>query len=460
MRRPAARARHHHRRPEHARPEQRLGRAHRHRPRRRPPHARGDPRLRPDVSTCTSRSRPAPTTPRWSARTMPAVGTFHSARVGPQRRGTTRFRAGLQPDAAPPRGRAPRCPSEAARQVAAHVRRPSARSCPTASRSTASRTAEPWPRPARPAIVFVGRHEPRKGLAVLLDAFARPRPRRRRCGSSGDGPQTAQLRDRELADVEWLGRISDDEKAAPAARRHRRVLPGDRRRVVRRRAARGDGGGRRGRGVRHRRLPRRSPATTSRRCWSPPGDADALARRAAPRSSTTTRAAARWSPPGAPAPTSSRWTHLAERFVEDLRAGDRRPRDELRRRPVVSRERRRGRRRAAPARARRRGRRCATRSSPLLGTAAARARVGRAPGRRRHAAHRRGRRAGGRGARSGAAGDVGFYSEDRGLVTYGQPARLPRDRPGRRHPARRPRGSSRAACRWRCRAAVGGRPPR
>ena len=38
--------------------------------------------------------------------------------------------------------------------------------------------------------------------------------------------------------------------------------------------------------------------------------------------------------------------------------------------------------------------------------------------------------------RLAAAGDVGFYSEDRGLVRLRPAARVPRDRPGRRHPAR------------------------
>ena len=72
-------------------------------------------------------------------------------------------------------------------------------------------TAEPWPSPV-PAIAFVGRHEPRKGLAVLLDAFA---------GLGGDaalwvigsGPQTDELAARGVAGVEWLGRVGELEKA-------------------------------------------------------------------------------------------------------------------------------------------------------------------------------------------------------------------------------------------------------
>lgn len=74
--------------------------------------------------------------------------------------------------------------------------------------------AEPWERPAdRKVILFVGRHEERKGLAVLCEAM----------GSLdgdvvlwvvGDGPETDELRRRHGADtrIEWLGRVSDAER--------------------------------------------------------------------------------------------------------------------------------------------------------------------------------------------------------------------------------------------------------
>jgi phosphatidylinositol alpha-mannosyltransferase len=65
-----------------------------------------------------------------------------------------------------------------------------------------------------PTIFFLGRHEPRKGLAVLLDALAQlPAPVRLWIGS--DGPETAELRARVAGDprIEWLGRISDEERA-------------------------------------------------------------------------------------------------------------------------------------------------------------------------------------------------------------------------------------------------------
>ena len=66
-----------------------------------------------------------------------------------------------------------------------------------------------------PTVFFIGRHEPRKGLAVLLEA-AGQLAADVRFWIAGDGPETADLRARHASDprIEWLGRIDDDEKAA------------------------------------------------------------------------------------------------------------------------------------------------------------------------------------------------------------------------------------------------------
>lgn len=73
---------------------------------------------------------------------------------------------------------------------------------------------DPWPREG-PTVLFVGRHEPRKGLDVLIAAMADVSPDVRLWVAS-DGPQTAELRAKTIDDprIEWLGRISHEEKAA------------------------------------------------------------------------------------------------------------------------------------------------------------------------------------------------------------------------------------------------------
>jgi phosphatidyl-myo-inositol alpha-mannosyltransferase len=72
--------------------------------------------------------------------------------------------------------------------------------------------ADPTPT-VRPVVLFIGRHEPRKGLAVLLDAWA-GLDRDAVLWVTSDGPETRALRDRRTPNVEWLGRITDHEKAA------------------------------------------------------------------------------------------------------------------------------------------------------------------------------------------------------------------------------------------------------
>lgn len=66
-----------------------------------------------------------------------------------------------------------------------------------------------------PTIFFLGRHEERKGLQVLLSAAAHLSSDTR-LWIAGDGPETAELRTRFGHDhrIEWLGRLTDTEKRA------------------------------------------------------------------------------------------------------------------------------------------------------------------------------------------------------------------------------------------------------
>lgn len=67
----------------------------------------------------------------------------------------------------------------------------------------------------QPTIAYVGRHEPRKGLAVLLEAMQQL-PESTRLWVMSEGPQTDELRARYSHDerIEWLGNITDEEKLA------------------------------------------------------------------------------------------------------------------------------------------------------------------------------------------------------------------------------------------------------
>jgi phosphatidyl-myo-inositol alpha-mannosyltransferase len=77
--------------------------------------------------------------------------------------------------------------------------------------------AEPWPT-VGPTVLFVGRHERRKGLGVLLEAFGRAEggPGAATLWVVGQGPETDALQARTPADagVQWLGRVDDQELAS------------------------------------------------------------------------------------------------------------------------------------------------------------------------------------------------------------------------------------------------------
>jgi phosphatidyl-myo-inositol alpha-mannosyltransferase len=74
--------------------------------------------------------------------------------------------------------------------------------------------ATPWPSEG-PTVMFLGRHEQRKGLGVLLEAMGRL-PSDVQLWVAGQGPETAELRAATAGDrrIEWLGQIDDAERAA------------------------------------------------------------------------------------------------------------------------------------------------------------------------------------------------------------------------------------------------------
>ena len=74
------------------------------------------------------------------------------------------------------------------------------------------RRAEPWPAD-EPTILFIGRHESRKGLDVLLEAMSWL-GRDVRLWVAGQGPDTERLRKSTADDdrIEWIGLVSEEEK--------------------------------------------------------------------------------------------------------------------------------------------------------------------------------------------------------------------------------------------------------
>jgi len=72
--------------------------------------------------------------------------------------------------------------------------------------------ATPWPTEG-PTVLFLSRHEERKGLDVLIKALPLL-PSHARVWVASDGPDTARLRAAAAGDarVEWLGRIDEGEK--------------------------------------------------------------------------------------------------------------------------------------------------------------------------------------------------------------------------------------------------------
>ena len=141
-------------------------------------------------------------------KTMPLVGTFHAAGVSASyrwARGPLRWLAGRLDVAC--------AVSEDARKLVEHYLGGDYEMVFNGIEVERFTKATPHPSD-RPTILFLGRHEERKGLAVLLEAM-RALPSDVRLWVASDGPQTAELQARTAGDerIEWLGRIDDEEKA-------------------------------------------------------------------------------------------------------------------------------------------------------------------------------------------------------------------------------------------------------
>ena len=302
LRRPAARRRGHAARPQRPDGRQRLRRPARARPVRPAAHD-------PGAARRGLRGAPPPRADGARAvRHRPADGGRPEGRHVPRRggeRGLPLPRLGAEADGPPPRPplrrvarrRGPRR-ERARRHLRAAVQR---------GRGGALRRRARCTPPTAPPIFFLGRHEPRKGLEVLLAALA-DLPPDVRVWVGGDGPQTEELQERYRARRAHRVARPHQRRGAlgPDARLHRVLLAVGARRVLRDGPARGDGVGLRAGGLRPRRAPqrgqrrrRRPPRAGRRRGGAGQGPAPG-ARRRGPAGRAGGRAAGG-------GPSSSRW---------------------------------------------------------------------------------------------------------------------------------------------------------
>jgi phosphatidyl-myo-inositol alpha-mannosyltransferase len=152
---------------------------------------------------------PGPTVTALLFRDGPMIGTFHRA-------GDSRLYHALKPLTRWGTGKLAvlTAVSEDARDTAAVTVRGEILLLPNGVEIDRFAKASPAPTEG-PTVFFVGRHEPRKGLAVLVEAMA-SLPATVRLWIAGDGPETERLRDASRGDprIEWLGRIGDGEVAS------------------------------------------------------------------------------------------------------------------------------------------------------------------------------------------------------------------------------------------------------
>jgi phosphatidylinositol alpha-mannosyltransferase len=167
------------------------------------------PALAPDVVHLHEPLVPGPTLAALLTSERPIVGTFH-------RHGPSRIYTALRPWA---RWAARRLDLRCAVSVDALATARAALGgeytlVPNGVELDRFTRAVPWPTEG-PTILFLGRHEPRKGLAVLLEAFGRLSAGAR-LWVAGQGPETKSLHRRfgGQRGLEWLGRISEEEKAS------------------------------------------------------------------------------------------------------------------------------------------------------------------------------------------------------------------------------------------------------
>lgn len=149
---------------------------------------------------------PGPTITTCMLKPAPLVGTFHAAGEQPayrRLRGLARWGA--------KRIDVPIAVSDDAVKMIEDVFDTGIRVLFNGIEAARFRDAEPWPSEG-PTILFLGRHEERKGLEVLLRALPLLADDVR-LWVAGVGPQTDELKQR-FPDprIEWLGRIEDDER--------------------------------------------------------------------------------------------------------------------------------------------------------------------------------------------------------------------------------------------------------
>lgn len=163
---------------------------------------------RPDVLHLHEPMVPGPPTTALLGTDLPKVGTFHAAGHG-----HPMYRAFKKVAVSAARQLTIRTAvSEGARQMAEAAIGGSYIVLPNGVDVDLYAKAEPWPA-ERPAVLFLGRHEPRKGLGVLLDAWV-GLDRDAVLWVASDGPETETLRARHTPNVEWIGRVTDAEKAS------------------------------------------------------------------------------------------------------------------------------------------------------------------------------------------------------------------------------------------------------